>query len=176
MTKTEYREYLSSPEWQGLRKEFLANNNSCVRCNIPRWLAEIAYDQDLNVHHVSYSNLGNEDEEDLEPLCRRCHEIEKFGRSDLREPKSTFCELCTVKHWNYYSSRCDFCTTATSKELRNILHILDNKLDGCYRMTVDMYLASLLILHHEGVDGVIEVLRFAEPYIAKAQQTNDCGF
>jgi hypothetical protein len=111
MTKIEYREYIASADWQGRRKEFLATNNYCIRCEMPRWLAEIAYDQDLNVHHKSYANLGDEDWDDLEPLCRRCHEIEKFGRSDLREPKSTICENCRVKHWDPYCGFCPVCET-----------------------------------------------------------------
>lgn len=109
MTKTEYRQYISSPEWQKRRKEFLAHHSHCERCLIPRWLAEIAYDQDLNIHHKAYENLGNEDDDDLEALCRRCHEIDKFRRSDLREPKYATCAECNRKHWNPYSSMCDIC-------------------------------------------------------------------
>jgi len=105
-TKTVYRQYIDSAEWQERRREFLVKFNVCARCEMPRWLAEIAYDQDLNVHHKSYANVGNEDWDDLEPLCRRCHEIHKFGRSELREPKSVICENCRVKHWDPY---CDFC-------------------------------------------------------------------
>lgn len=116
MTKTEYRQYLASPDWQERRKGFLAINNCCARCDIPRWLAEIAYDQDLNVHHLSYANLGDEDDNDLEPLCRRCHEIDKFGRSELREPKTAHCHLCSEKHWNPYS---DLCLACDSDRERN---------------------------------------------------------
>ncbi len=112
MTKTEYRKYIISADWQGRRKEFLKFNNSCERCEIPRWLAEIAYDQDLNVHHKSYKNLGAEDWDDLESLCRRCHEIEKFNRSDLREPKSGICTSCEAKHWNPYNKYCAVCDGA----------------------------------------------------------------
>lgn len=111
MTKTEYQKYLSSSDWQERRKEFLLDNNSCAHCGIPRWLAEIAYGQDLNVHHKSYASLGDEDWDHLEPLCRRCHEIKKFGRSDLREPKSAICENCKGKHWNPYSNFCVVCDT-----------------------------------------------------------------
>jgi hypothetical protein len=111
MTKTEYREYIASTEWQQRRNEFLASNSACAKCGIPRWLAEITFDQDLNVHHVSYRNLGNESWDDLKPLCRRCHEVEKYGRSDLREPKSAICKMCGMKHWNPYSDFCLVCDT-----------------------------------------------------------------
>jgi len=109
VTKTEYARYIKSPGWQERRKEFLFFHDRCNRCEIPRWLVEIAFDQDLNVHHVSYGNLGNEPDDDLEALCRRCHEIEKFGRSELRKPKTARCGKCAATHWNPYSDICESC-------------------------------------------------------------------
>jgi hypothetical protein len=109
ITKTDYQQYLNSSDWRERRKDFLEANNFCTRCQMPRWLAEIAYDQDLNVHHKSYENLGSEDWDDLESLCRRCHEIHKFGRSDLREPKSATCQVCQKRHWNPYNPWCSNC-------------------------------------------------------------------
>jgi len=95
MTKSEYGQYLASPAWKQLRDEFIQENPWCERCNIPRWLAAIAYDQDLHAHHVSYENLGTAEEEyDLASLCRRCHEIETFGKSLLKAPWSAPCNGC----------------------------------------------------------------------------------
>lgn len=82
-TKSEYRAYIQSEAWQKRRKEFLALRGHCNRCLLPRWAAIIAYDQDLNVHHRNYQSVGHELGEDLEPLCRRCHEIDAMGRSAL---------------------------------------------------------------------------------------------
>src|SRR5271168_5540841 len=84
-TKSEYREYISSEEWQKRRKLFLVLHSVCNRCNLHRQLAIIAYDQDLNVHHRNYSRVGAELDTDLEALCRRCHELETFGTSKLHE-------------------------------------------------------------------------------------------
>ena len=110
MTKTEYREYIASADWRERRGEFLLKFGSfCFRCWMPRWLASIAYDQDLHVHHKTYANLGSERDEDLESLCRRCHEMETFGRSDLNEPKSAICASCGDKHWDPYSDLCVVC-------------------------------------------------------------------
>jgi hypothetical protein len=120
--KTEYRTYLNSSQWQKRRRVFLAKNDSCARCQIPRWLAEIAYNQDLNVHHISYANLGAESWDDLEPLCRRCHEVEKFGRSDLRKPKNTVCNFCGSMHFNYYRDACAVCDTVFESSYLNILN------------------------------------------------------
>jgi hypothetical protein len=112
MTKTEYALYLQSPHWQTLRRELLEGQGYgawCARCDIPRWLAEIAYDQDLHVHHKTYENLGAEENYDLEILCRRCHEIETFGRSELRAVKKAVCKNCNDTHWDYRSFRCRMC-------------------------------------------------------------------
>lgn len=110
MTKTEYREYISSPTWKERRKEFLAiNGTHCANCNLPRLFAIVAYDQDLHVHHVSYARIGQELDEDLKALCKRCHEIETFGVSRLHEPSSISCQNCGGKTFNVISLRCDNC-------------------------------------------------------------------
>lgn len=110
MTKTEYAKYLAGDHWRTLRKEVIdAVGSICEECLMPRWLAEIAYDQDLHVHHLTYANLGNEQPEDLRVLCARCHEIETFGRSQLRALKSSQCELCAITHWDYRSVFCRAC-------------------------------------------------------------------
>jgi hypothetical protein len=92
MTKTEYRAYIASRHWQSRRKKFLTEFSACERCGLYRWLAIIAYDQDLHLHHNSYLNLGAELDEDLSALCKRCHEIETFGTSSLHQVRSKPCE------------------------------------------------------------------------------------
>jgi hypothetical protein len=82
----------------------------CNQCDMPRWLAEIAYDQDLHVHHLTYASRGNEEMDDLEILCRRCHELETYKRTELREVKPAFCEACGMMHWDYRSSYCIICS------------------------------------------------------------------
>ena len=117
MTKTEYRQYIASPEWQEKRKvALLVADNRCEACEIPRWLASIAYDQDLHVHHLHYQNVGNEQTGDLQVLCRRCHEVSTFGRSSLKEPQNSKCETCQRTHWNPYSDQCDICSLMTSPD------------------------------------------------------------
>jgi hypothetical protein len=109
VTKEEYQQYLSGPEWLARRKQFLRIWNTCNRCDLPRWLAIIAYDQDLHVHHRHYRNLGNEKPEDLEALCRRCHDIETFGRSSLRSIRAEKCPGCWGQNFDPYSDFCPRC-------------------------------------------------------------------
>ena len=124
ITSSEHAEYLQSPRWKALREECFANcQNLCQHCDMPRWLARIVYDQDLHAHHVSYANKGTDKEVyDLDALCRRCHEIETFGRSDLRAPKSSVCGVCKGRHWNPYDSMCVGCKSIFSSHFDNILH------------------------------------------------------
>lgn len=64
-----YRDvYLPSPEWQDRRKQAIERaNGRCAHCSAT---------ERLQVHHVTYRNIGNERPEDLLVLCRRCHRIE----------------------------------------------------------------------------------------------------
>ena len=112
MLKSQYESVLKTDRWQRMRKRVLHARPFCRACKLPRWLAVIAYDQDLHVHHRSYANRGTEREiDDLEPLCRRCHEIETFGRSDLRAPKAADCSTCGTVHWNPWSDHCSSCAS-----------------------------------------------------------------
>lgn len=108
-TSAEHQDYLQSEHWQKFRRISIEANPQCARCEMPRWLAKIAYDQDINVHHVSYKNKWSETLADVENLCRRCHDIESFGRTELREPKSATCGVCGSKHWNPYLDYCGDC-------------------------------------------------------------------
>ena len=113
--KADYQKYLQSSHWQKRRKCAIEDTgHMCEKCDMPRWLAQIAYQQDLNVHHLNYANLGHEEDCDLEVLCRRCHDIETFGRSDFRAPKQAECTLCGNKHWNIYGNYGEVCLSLMS--------------------------------------------------------------
>lgn len=103
MTKSEYRHYINGPHWKDRRIKFIDTDPNCARCHMSRNVAVIAYDQDLNVHHRSYANLGCERDEDLESLCRRCHEIETFGTSELHKVATRPCVECCDLVWGMYS-------------------------------------------------------------------------
>jgi hypothetical protein len=109
MTKTEYRYYLETTHWKLTRKKVLDRSPACHKCDMPRWLAAIVYDQDLHVHHLSYENVYHEKQGDLQILCPRCHEVETFGRSELKPPKEATCVVCRRKHYNYSEDMCEVC-------------------------------------------------------------------
>lgn len=109
MSKSEYSRYLASDHWQSFRQELLEENQWCAKCGLPRWLAAIAYRQDLNVHHKHYRTKGQETEEDVEPLCKRCHQVETFGASKLPVIEKFKCSSCEATHWNKHNEWCDTC-------------------------------------------------------------------
>jgi HNH endonuclease len=138
VTKTEYAEYLASDHWITLRFELLCEVSACERCSMPRWLASIAYDQDLHVHHKHYRTLGSEEWDDLEVLCARCHEVETFGRSSMKAPKSSRCSICKEVHFDYRSEFCDACYRITHTPylhwIRDVNSPADFLVDGPFTM------------------------------------------
>jgi hypothetical protein len=69
--RARYNAYMKSPRWR--RKRAIAiyqANNRCSRC---KW--QSIDGAGLEVHHKTYEHLGNEPLEDLEVLCKPCHEI-----------------------------------------------------------------------------------------------------
>jgi len=61
----EYKKYLKSEEWRQLRIDLYDFRGSkCEKCGSTK---------NLQVHHKHYSNIFNEEPEDLIVLCSRCH-------------------------------------------------------------------------------------------------------
>lgn len=118
-TKTEYREYIASEKWQERRRLYLKNIGYCENCLLLRWLAVVAYDQDLHVHHRSYVRVGDELDVDLQALCRRCHEIKTFSSSTLHEPQPYSCTHCGSLTFNAFDDVCEQCDTLTNLFERN---------------------------------------------------------
>jgi hypothetical protein len=64
--KKSYREYLDSPRWEAKRKRVLRRcRHVCEGCQ--QWPA-------THVHHLTYTNIGDELLYQLVGLCHNCHE------------------------------------------------------------------------------------------------------
>ena len=62
-----YKEYLESDYWKGIREEvYKRDGYKCRLCNS---------EDNLHAHHRTYEFLGNENLDDLITLCRKCHNI-----------------------------------------------------------------------------------------------------
>jgi len=73
---------LPSADWLAMRGAFERAGFRCERCGVP-W--------GLEVHHLTYDNLGDESLEDLICLCRDCHRqlhglVENVSHSHNQEP------------------------------------------------------------------------------------------
>lgn len=60
-----YKEYLKSNHWKKLRRRYVKKTSICEMCNKNK--------SNLQLHHKTYVNLGNEDREDLMIPCPKCH-------------------------------------------------------------------------------------------------------
>lgn len=69
----EYDGYMKSEEWAAKRDERLRlDDRHCVMCGRADGITRKGKPV-LQVHHVSYKNLGHEPMEDLVSLCAGCH-------------------------------------------------------------------------------------------------------
>ena len=63
------REYLNSFKWSLLRnKRLLLDNYTCQSCKLNN--------PPLEMHHLTYENIFNENIEDIISLCRECHQLQ----------------------------------------------------------------------------------------------------
>jgi hypothetical protein len=73
-----YYEYIKSPEWKNKREWALKFAD--YKCQVCRSV------KNLNVHHSTYQNLGEEKPGDIIVLCKDCHE--KFHNKLPETPKA----------------------------------------------------------------------------------------
>jgi 5-methylcytosine-specific restriction endonuclease McrA len=77
----EYERYIDTDHWQKVRDLKLTDQakergyNYCERCG-ERAPTDATRETAFHVHHKTYERLGEERLEDLEIICRRCHEKE----------------------------------------------------------------------------------------------------
>lgn len=79
MISEEYKQYLQSDKWKGLRQKVLdRDNHKCRICGNTNG---------LDVHHITGQNRFNESPADLMTLCRKCHDIihTYFRQKDTQE-------------------------------------------------------------------------------------------
>ncbi len=77
-----YYEYIQSNEWM----------YTAERIKIQRRCQECSSEKRLEVHHLTYKNLGNEQPDDLLVLCHRCHSKKrpkKVKRIRFIDPRSS---------------------------------------------------------------------------------------
>ncbi len=80
--RDKYNAYLQSPQWRHKRSIMLYRaGNRCERCG---FFSRNGHG--LEVHHKTYEHLCNEAWEDLEVLCKPCHEQADMERTNAKTP------------------------------------------------------------------------------------------
>ena len=82
----DYKEYLESDLWKGIRKRVLTINPNCVGCGERAW----------QVHHSVYrkKDLEGQDLRALFSVCGNCHKYTEFNRSgEKMHPKQATTKL-----------------------------------------------------------------------------------
>jgi len=78
--KTDYSSYMQSPKWQEIREiRLFVDSNKCQSCG---------NGEQLQVHHITYKRLGNEDIDDLVTVCKQCHKElhDYYGKNAVNYP------------------------------------------------------------------------------------------
>jgi hypothetical protein len=81
MTRAEYDRYLRASHWQRYRRVTrYKRGQACEDCGITEEMALRYYGKTLQIHHLTYENLGRERSEDVLLLCPRCHSLRHGGK------------------------------------------------------------------------------------------------
>lgn len=126
--KEEYKAYLNSPRWQAIRKRLYREYDyKCDRCGSSK---------NIQVHHLTYENLGEEKDEDLVVLCQKCH-------SELHEPFNSIDYLLLAEGYAY--GELDSEDEKIRKRAENIALPISEFIEAIKKIEID------------GEDGVISV-------------------
>lgn len=92
-----YKEYLKTKHWAKVKAQFHAEHKKiCVMCQGNKY---------LQVHHMTYANIGNEKEEDLAFLCNDCH---KLIYKKLSKNQQQYIGILKEETANYTDKKCYF--------------------------------------------------------------------
>ena len=87
----DYDEYINSMAWKIKRNRMIVEASwTCQKCG--------ATNTALEVHHLTYDNLGNEEPEDLMVLCKKCH-AELTEKADRKKRGGRAGYWATLNKW-----------------------------------------------------------------------------
>jgi 5-methylcytosine-specific restriction endonuclease McrA len=77
-----YESYLRTRRWREFRALALERaDGTCGRCGVSERTHRLLV---LDVHHKTYTRLGREELDDVEVLCRSCHQVADRERRSAR--------------------------------------------------------------------------------------------
>lgn len=106
--KNYYETYMRSPEWRARRAGFIAAaGGRCQYCGSTEL---------LQIHHLSYTNLGNEKPHDVAVLCRSCHANIGERARRLKPLVSSMTTMHAACCWAYRTCGPAWANTITSSK------------------------------------------------------------
>ena len=78
-TKAKYLAYLKAPHWKKIQRTIYRKRRVCY--------IKFYCSKQLNIHHLTYKNIGNESETDLVVLCEDHHkDFHHWAKGSKRKP------------------------------------------------------------------------------------------
>lgn len=112
-----YYDYLQTEHWKEIKKKILERDrNKCLDCG------EAVR---LNVHHLTYRNLGNERDEDLITLCGECHKL--YHQEERLFQSRPFVKLFGIPKFKVLAWTAHFCSLLSYLET-NTNRLVERKL------------------------------------------------
>lgn len=114
---SKYKLYIASPEWRCKREEYWKSGvmRECYVCGDP-WVDF----KGKQLHHRTYERLGNENLDDLVPVCVGCHQditdAWKVEKAKNRKARKTLWEITDIVASERREE--DFIRTAIPSEVR----------------------------------------------------------
>ena len=94
-----YLDYLQSDAWRMLREAIIDERGyTCEECGV-------AYG--LQLHHLTYDRLGHELHEDMQLLCKSCHETADEARGEAARHNAAL-ETYTAKKYGEQADPADY--------------------------------------------------------------------
>jgi hypothetical protein len=80
-TARTYSDYLKTVHWKNVKEEFTsATGGVCQLCRHPN--------REIQLHHVSYENVGRETHKDIQVICSDCHARIHARKPPQPQPKT----------------------------------------------------------------------------------------
>lgn len=99
MNKEEYATYLQSDHWKKVKKAMYSMKSRCHVCFIG--------EENLNIHHITYENIGNEGYFDLVVLCQDCHKKIHREKTELKKFCNSKSEMVRERAF-FFMVYCDY--------------------------------------------------------------------
>ena len=95
-----YQDYINSHKWKAFRDEILTTRGrKCEVCG--------KTEGEMHVHHLHYQNFRHEKPEDVQVICRGCHNLHHFGVQEPTKERKAAQNFARLLKWEDQKNRRD---------------------------------------------------------------------